>query len=130
MLNTPWAVWLQMIGDLAISTGETGKEAAMDALDLAARYPFRAGVSKTIVLLTCESCSENLVSYADMAELLIKRDIKLHLITPHDFRMKSNSPKASNIWGRHTQYSGNFCFITFAASQYQTCNVTVMYTEA
>ena len=91
-----------MIGDLRIAKNDTSKEKAIDALDLAARYPFRAGVSKSIILLTCETCSENIVTYADMVELLLKRDIKLHLMTPHDFRMKSNSPKASNIWGKST----------------------------
>lgn len=88
-----------MITGLPVSRDDSLVEHAIDALDMAARYPFRAGVSKTLILLTCDTCSENHVSYPDMAELLLSRDIKLHLISPHDFRMRSNSPKANNILG-------------------------------
>lgn len=74
----------------------------LGAVMFAANYPFRAGVSKSIVLMPCSSCEETETSYAEIKELLLERGINLHLLKEHDFEFRSNkSPKSTNVFGNY-----------------------------
>jgi len=60
------------------------------ALRYAINLPFRAGVSKQIVLTSCASDCEA-SGYADALTLLIENDIKMHLLQPRDLTVKRKS---------------------------------------
>ena len=60
------------------------------ALRYAINLPFRAGVSKQIVLTSCASDCEA-SGYADALTLLIENDIKMHLLQPRDLAVKRKS---------------------------------------
>ena len=74
-------------------------EDALVALEYSARLPFRAGVSKNIILIPCEDCSEQAVNYADVQRLLFQRDIRLHVLKQQDFQLKANKKSTSYIFG-------------------------------
>ncbi|XP_074643894.1 uncharacterized protein LOC141900764 [Tubulanus polymorphus] len=76
------------------------------AIREAAKYPFRAGASKIIIAMPCESHSHD-ASAEGMSEYLAKNDITFHLLTGYDFTLKSRSPKSSFIFGadRRTAYT-------------------------
>ena len=74
-------------------------EDALEALEYAARLPFRAGVSKSIILVPCEDCTEQAVNYADVQRLLFRRDIRLHVLKQKDFELKAQK-STSYIFGR------------------------------
>ncbi len=60
------------------------------AIRYAVNMPFRVGVSKQIILVSCGSdCQAK--SYADTLTLLIENDIKLHLIQPRDLIVKGRN---------------------------------------
>jgi hypothetical protein len=70
------------------------------ALRYAVNLPYRAGVSKQFVLVSCGSdCQAN--SYADALTLLIENDIKLHLLQPRDLKVKgrTSSEEIKNVYG-------------------------------
>lgn len=72
---------------------------SMMAVRFAANYPFRTGASKNILLLPCDACQEDAVTYADMQRLLLAKDIRLHVLMQQDIRLRSKSPKQSFIFG-------------------------------
>ncbi|XP_023930015.1 uncharacterized protein LOC106176762 [Lingula anatina] len=74
---------------------------ALRAVDFAARYPFRTGSSKTIILVPCSSCRKMSVDYSDIQSLLVPSGIKFHVMMQHEFQLKSNrrSPKTNYIFG-------------------------------
>ena len=69
----------------------------LKAIKFAAKYPFRTGVSKTIVVIPCNSCDEVQTSYRDVMRLLTERDIRLHVVMDHEFKMKPGVEKSSQI---------------------------------
>eukprot|EP00920_Eleutheroschizon_duboscqi_P012335 GHVT01029474.1.p1 GENE.GHVT01029474.1~~GHVT01029474.1.p1 ORF type:complete len:2008 (+),score=229.68 GHVT01029474.1:1639-7662(+) len=77
------------------------KADVLAALHYAALYPFRTGVSKSIILLPCQACHEQSIRYADVQQLLLDRDIRLHTFIQDNFKLKSasKSPKSSYIIG-------------------------------
>lgn len=80
----------------------------MSALIYAAKLPFRAGASKSIILIPCDSCSEQSVRYSDVQRMLIQSDIHLHVLVKDLIQLKSRSPKTSLIFGvdDETVYTG------------------------
>jgi len=76
-----------------------GGEDAFHAIRFASKYPFRSGSSKTAILIPCLSCHEASAPYAEMQHLLHSRDINLHVLLQHDFRLRAQSPKTSFIFG-------------------------------
>lgn len=70
-----------------------------DALWYAARLPFRAGVSKTLVLVACHECSgdasEHADGFSDAVEMLQDGDLSLHVLTPNSVRLRKAASKAS-----------------------------------
>lgn len=81
---------------------------AMGALAYAAKLPFRAGVSKSLILVACDSCQEVSVRYSDIQRVLVQTDIRLHVLSPQRIGLKSRSPKTSLIFGvdDETVYTG------------------------
>jgi hypothetical protein len=79
---------------------ETSNADTLAAIRFAAKYPFRAGVSKTIIVVPCEKCTEKAVSYGEIQKLLLDRDITMHVLMQHDFKLvKGDSVKTSYIFG-------------------------------
>ena len=74
-------------------------EDALEALEYSARLPFRAGVSKSIILIPCADCTEQAVNYADVQRLLYQRDIRLHVLKQQDFELKADKKSTSYIFG-------------------------------
>jgi hypothetical protein len=80
----------------------------MGALIYAAKLPFRAGASKSIILIPCDSCNEQSVRYSDVQRVLSQSDIHLHVLVQDLIQLKSRSPKTSLIFGvdDETVYTG------------------------
>jgi len=72
---------------------------AMQAVRYAAQLPFRAGASKTMILLACSECNDRTRSYSDIQRLLINNDIHLHVLVHEILRLRSRSPKTAYIYG-------------------------------
>ena len=70
------------------------------AVYYAAMLPFRAGVAKSIILVTCDldSCQEKSVEYKILEDVLSERDIRLHYLLEHQF---TSGKKASDIFGEY-----------------------------
>lgn len=81
---------------------------AMGALIYAAKLPFRAGASKSIILIPCDSCTEQSVGYSEVHRVLMQSDIHLHVLVQDLIQLKSRSPKTSQIFGvdDDTVYTG------------------------
>lgn len=47
---------------------------------VAANFPFRPAVAKTVILLTCNKCGDE-TDYYDVQQALLERDIELHVFT-------------------------------------------------
>lgn len=72
----------------------------MKAVMRAAEYPFRVGVRKAVILVTCTGCHETDVTTWELAQMLEKFDITLHVLADHDFKTKGNlSSKTSYLYG-------------------------------
>lgn len=71
------------------------------ALRYAVNLPYRVGVSKQFVLVSCNGNECQASSYADTLTLLIENDIKLHLLQPRDFVVKgrNNTDEAKVFYG-------------------------------
>lgn len=69
------------------------------AVQYAAQLPFRAGASKTVVLLACDSCQETKTRYSDVQRSLLNNDVRLHVLIQDIIRLKSKSPKTAYIYG-------------------------------
>jgi hypothetical protein len=72
------------------------------ALRMAAKYPFRAGVAKSIVLITCSECTEQAARYNEIKYNLQTRGINLHVIMEHEFTLGASdieTPKTSYLFG-------------------------------
>lgn len=83
---------------------EAGTDAdAMVALSYTARLPFRAGASKTVVLVGCDACREGTIRYSDIQRILLNNDIHLHVLVQETIRLKSKSPKTAYIYGTDQQ---------------------------
>ncbi|CAH1773813.1 unnamed protein product [Owenia fusiformis] len=67
----------------------------LGAIEKAAHYPFRQGVSKSIVLVTCTECTQQETQYTDILNMLTTRDITLHMLADSKFESNSESKKPS-----------------------------------
>ena len=73
------------------------------ALRMAAKYPFRAGVAKSVVLLTCSECTEQAARYNEIKHNLKARGIHLHVIMEHEFTLGASdieTPKTNYLFGK------------------------------
>jgi len=71
-----------------------------EAISFAADYPFRAGASKNLILLTCTPCQEEVMrlDYSDVQRLLLSEGITLHIMNDKAIEMKSAQKKGQNIF--------------------------------
>jgi len=69
------------------------------AIRFASNLPFRGGVSKNLILLPCDKCQEGLVTYPEIQQVLLQKDIRLHVLMQEEFRMKGKESKAGVIFG-------------------------------
>lgn len=91
---------------------EAGKhDDVMEAVHFAANLPFRAGVAKAIILITCDlkSCQDNSIDYLELQDLLFDRDIRLHYLVEHEFATKKG--KSVDIYGKR-KFLSRCCYIT------------------
>ena len=94
-------IWTQMTLTLDNFDLEAGTDVdVMQAVRYAAQLPFRAGVSKTMILLACSECTERQQRYSDVQRLLLNNDIHLHVLVHEILRLKSRSPKTAYIYGK------------------------------
>jgi len=73
----------------------------MQAVSYAAQLPFRAGASKTMILLACNECNEVKQRYSDVQRLLVNNDIHFHVLVHEIIRLRSRSPKTAYIYGKY-----------------------------
>lgn len=71
--------------------GGSGVSDIHAALRFAVNLPFRVGVSKQFVLVSCEDAQCSASSYADTLTLLIENDVRLHLLQPRNLIVKGRS---------------------------------------
>ncbi|CAG0913567.1 unnamed protein product [Notodromas monacha] len=81
--------------------GSAGVEVANvhDAVQFAARLPFRAAVGKAMVLVSCHECgisADDTATYADTLSMLHERDIAFHYITKDPISLKAQ--KRDPLW--------------------------------
>lgn len=74
-------------------------EDPLEAIEYASRLPFRAGVTKSILLLPCASCDQKAVHYGDVYRQLKLNDIRLHVLSQHNFQLKAKDKSTSFIFG-------------------------------
>jgi len=82
------------------SEGVRGR--AMDAIQVAAQYPFRTGVAKSIVLVTCDTCAKSSVSMRQLEDTLRMRGITLHVLREHQIQVENlegTTPSSSFLFG-------------------------------
>ncbi|ELU04621.1 hypothetical protein CAPTEDRAFT_222921 [Capitella teleta] len=73
---------------------------ALAAIYYASKLPYRAGVSKSIVMVPCTACMEMSVSYADVEQVLMQKDIHLHMLMEHNFKLNvDKDPVSAYIFG-------------------------------
>jgi len=89
------------LGRFDFEAGE--KPDTMLALRYAARLPFRAGASKTVILLACDSCTEQAVRYSDLQRVLVLNDVRLHVLSQQAITLRTNTPKNNYIFGADEQ---------------------------
>ncbi|XP_077982070.1 uncharacterized protein LOC144437076 [Glandiceps talaboti] len=83
-----------LLGSDGLVFSETSKNNdTFSAIRKAANYPFRTGVSKSIIVLTCSQCkeSESVVSYDELFNTLKEQDITVHVMTENGFKIKKSS---------------------------------------
>ncbi|CAL8077850.1 unnamed protein product [Orchesella dallaii] len=75
------------------------------AIHLASTMTYRAGVSKTLIAITCgdDKCGDS-IRYADTLTMLVENDFKLHMLTPKPLTLKGKKKQddATRIFGFDT----------------------------
>jgi hypothetical protein len=73
---------------------------ALSAIFYASKLPFRAGLSKTFIIVPCSACQEMSMSYADVEHVLLQKNIRLHMLMAHSFRLTvDKDPVSAYIFG-------------------------------
>jgi len=62
-----------------------------NAVRAATKYPFRTGVAKSIILVTCSDCSQSSMNYDEIFDILREQGISLHVMTDNGFKIKKSS---------------------------------------
>ncbi len=83
--------------------GESEESDTLGAVAKAARYPWRAGASKTIVLVICSECGQSDIPHSQIQELLYEQGITLHILREHNFEVlaSDNNPTSSFLFGMY-----------------------------
>ncbi|XP_072045546.1 uncharacterized protein [Amphiura filiformis] len=83
------------LGVEGLEFADDGSNDTLAAIMKAADYPFRAGVSKNIILISCSECKSSETSYTTVLDTLVTRGIQLNLLLSHDFNIKTKKNKSS-----------------------------------
>ena len=66
----------------------------------ASNMPFRTGVSKSIILVSCSPCTEaSGYTYTSLNSVLQQRDITLHILRQTGIQLKNNRSPKTRIYG-------------------------------
>jgi len=93
---------LRALNSITFDGPSPGDADVMSAVRFAAMYPFRMGVSKSVIVLPCADCREGATRYTELQRILIERDVRLHMLMDHTFTLKgtkSVSPKSGLMFG-------------------------------
>jgi hypothetical protein len=96
---------LQGLPELAF--GADGNNDTLAAILAAANYPFRAGVAKHIIFLSCSKCQfmyNRMTAYRDVADAVLRQGIQLNFLMDNPLELvptrgKNTSPKNQVIYG-------------------------------
>ncbi|XP_033095238.1 uncharacterized protein LOC117099816 [Anneissia japonica] len=91
------------LGIEGLEFGEGGNNDTFKALLKAANYPFRAGVAKNIILISCSQCKDTKLSYMKISRTIIKRGINFNILMSFNFTVTTG--KAVNIYGIDQRYA-------------------------
>ncbi|CAG2069461.1 unnamed protein product, partial [Timema podura] len=83
--------------DFALDTSNTS--AALEALWVATHLSWRAGVSKTVVLVQCGHCEEGAEGYSELLSVLLEADITLHLLEPRAALLRVDKSNKGKLYG-------------------------------
>nr|CAD7460027.1 unnamed protein product [Timema tahoe] len=83
--------------DFALDTSNTS--AALEALWVATHLSWRAGVSKTVVLVQCGHCEEGAEGYSELLSVLLEADITLHLLEPRAALLRVDKSSKGKLYG-------------------------------
>jgi len=83
----------------SFTTVPYSEDDAFSAVNFAAQYPFRPLATKSIIVIPCGSCHEDVTAYSTLASALDARGITMHTLLQHDFRLQTPTPKTSFIFG-------------------------------
>lgn len=87
-----------VMGNFVITDEQTNED-SLAAINFASQYPFRAGASKTIILVPCDSCKEEMLTYPEVQQVLQYHNIRLHLLLDHTFKLRTAATKTAYIFG-------------------------------
>merc|ERR1712178_609479 len=83
----------------SFTTVPYSEDDAFSAINFAAQYPFRPLATKSIIVIPCGSCHEDVTAYSALASALDARGITMHTLLQHDFRLQTPTPKTPFIFG-------------------------------
>ncbi|KAL4235628.1 hypothetical protein ACF0H5_004023 [Mactra antiquata] len=70
------------------------------AMEYASSLPFRTGVKKVMILVSCSACAETKgLEYSTLSEELTQKDITLHVFRQNAFHLTDNSSPNFHIYG-------------------------------
>ena len=73
----------------------------LSAILKASNMPFRTGVTKAVVLVSCSPCTESTgYSFTSLNSVLQQRDITLHILRQTGFMLKNNRSPKTKIYGK------------------------------
>ncbi|XP_071953839.1 apolipophorins-like [Antedon mediterranea] len=85
------------LGIDSLEFGEGGNNDTFKALEKAANYPFRAGVAKNIILISCSQCKDSKMTYMRISRTIIKRGINFNILMNYNFTGKAG--KDVSVYG-------------------------------
>jgi len=73
---------------------------SMSAVHSATKYPFRSGVSKNIILVTCGSC-QDMGSFQKVKDTVTSMGFVFHVLKSHEFQLSGDmsTPKTNYLFG-------------------------------
>jgi len=83
----------------SFTTVPYSQDDAFSAVNFATQYPFRPLATKSIIVIPCSSCHQDVTAYSTLASALDARGITMHTLLQHDFRLQTPTPKTSFIFG-------------------------------
>ncbi|XP_014669661.1 PREDICTED: apolipophorins-like [Priapulus caudatus] len=89
---------LSLAFDRLVIDGSEGTNDTMRAVEFATELPFRSGVSKTIVLITCSGCESEYMTmdYTKLQRQLLENGFKLHIMSDYNLRFKGAKRSSKN----------------------------------